>query len=674
MLKNFSLAKKLGMGFAAVLVLLAVVSIVAYEALNAASTGFTEYRELAKDTNLSGRVQANMLMVRMNAKDFIITGSEKDLNEIHAYEEKTKEFMDSAQKEIQKPERARLVDEADAKLKAYEESFEKVVQLKNERNELVDEILNVKGPSMEKALTEILTSAKADDDMTAAYHASLAMRNLLLGRLYVAKFLDTNAQQAVDRVKQEFKTMDQDLKILDNELQNPERRKLLSEVQGSKGEYVGAFEKLVRTIFERNALIAGTLDKLGPEIAKDIEDVKLSVMADQDELGPRLQASNAKAVSLIIGFSLGALALGSVLAFILTRALVGPLQKGVEFAKAIAKGDLMAEIDVDQKDEVGLLVEALKDMCSKLRSIILEVKTASDYVASGSQEMSSTSEQMSQGASEQAASIEEVSSSMEQMASNIRQNSDNAETTDKMAMKAANDAEEGGKAVASTVVAMKEIASKISIIEEIARQTNLLALNAAIEAARAGEHGKGFAVVASEVRKLAERSQTAAREISDLSGSSVQVAETAGAMLARIVPDIQKTAQLVQEISAASKEQDLGAEQINKALQQLDSVIQQNASASEETASTSEELASQAEQLQCSIAFFKVGETEGKSVAAKATAESRKRVKISHLARDKQKNSHNLESYHPAKANGGNGKLHLDFTEPHIDDDQFEAF
>ncbi len=276
----------------------------------------------------------------------------------------------------------------------------------------------------------------------------------------------------------------------------------------------------------------------------------------------------------------------------------------------ISAGNLMVEATA--ASEQDRLMISLQQMVVKLRDFVSRLTSASDNVARGSSEMNDTSEQLSQGNTEQAASAEEVSSSMEQMAANIKQNADNAQQTEKIAMKASEDAKEGGKSVMETVEAMRKIAGKIAIIEEIARQTNMLALNAAIEAARAGEHGKGFAVVAAEVRKLAERSQVAAQEIGELSETSVGIAEKAGEMLDRMVPDIQKTAELVQEISCASNEQSTGSEQINRAIQQLDLVIQQNSGVSEELASTAEELSHQANQLQEIISFFKV-DSQGKS-------------------------------------------------------------
>ncbi len=314
-------------------------------------------------------------------------------------------------------------------------------------------------------------------------------------------------------------------------------------------------------------------------------------------------------------------------ALFIAKSIAEPLVKGVNFAKSVAEGNLTAEIDVDQKDEAGILADALRQMIMKLQDIVADVKHAADNVAyasaemnSGVEGMSAGAEEMSERASEQAASAEEVSASMEEMDASIRQNADNATETEKIALKSAQDAQKSGKAVTETVVTMREIVKKISIIEEIARQTDLLALNAAIEAARAGEYGRGFAVVASEVRKLAERSQVAAAEINELSSSSVDVAEKAGEMLALLVPDIQKTAELVQEISAASNEQNTGSGQISKAVQELEQVIQQNAASSEEMASSSEEialtsekLADQADQLRRVIEFFKVDDTSRKT-------------------------------------------------------------
>ncbi len=276
----------------------------------------------------------------------------------------------------------------------------------------------------------------------------------------------------------------------------------------------------------------------------------------------------------------------------------------VRVLRAMAQGDLTQTVDADYNGVFDQLKGDVNTTIERLTDVIGKVHSNTDHSAESAKEVNSTAQEIGQGSSEQAASLEEISSSMEQMSANIRQSADNAGQTEQIAQKAANDAEESGKSVSEAVVAMKAIAEKISIIEEIARQTNLLALNAAIEAARAGEHGKGFAVVAAEVRKLAERSQKAAGEIGDLSGSTVVIAEQAGEKLLKLVPDIQKTAELVQEISVASREQDTGSEEINRAIQQLDQTVQRSAASAEELAASAGELTSQVEEQREAMNFF----------------------------------------------------------------------
>ena len=409
--------------------------------------------------------------------------------------------------------------------------------------------------------------------------------------------------------------VDEALKLVEEHSESAEIKKLVADTQIALGNFHPVGEKITSlvTAGKTDEAYAVLRDPNSFQIAKAVDDAihKLSAakVADAKEKSEEEAATANAAIKFTIGLVVAGVLLAIALGIFISRMISVPLRKGVDFAVAIAGGDLTGRMELDRKDEIGQLAYAMNNMVQRLKEIVGEVAVAADNVAAGSTELSSSAEIMSQGATEQAAAAEEASSSMEQMSSNIRQNADNAIQTEKIAVKSATDAQAGGEAVTQTVTAMKEIAGKINIIEEIARQTNLLALNAAIEAARAGEHGKGFAVVASEVRKLAERSQHAAAEISQLSLSSVEVAERAGVMLGKMVPDIQKTAGLVQEISASCREQDTGAEQINKAMQQLDQVIQQNASAAEEMSATSEELSSQAEQLQSSIAFFRTDAT-----------------------------------------------------------------
>jgi methyl-accepting chemotaxis protein len=411
-----------------------------------------------------------------------------------------------------------------------------------------------------------------------------------------------------------------DLDILKKIVNSKEEEEVFAKMMENYKLYLSTVDdKLLPLIFSGTGSSA-EIEKIDAQLDGIVNDFTAALQKLQVSVNDELEhdqkdiADTIAAIILIsIIIALVVLSIAVIIALVITNSITKPINYSADVLARVAKGDLTVTISdnfLNSKDEVGGMLKAMDMMITDLNKIASDIINGAENIAAATMQVAQSSQELSQRTSEQASSVEEISSSIEEMTATIRQNADNASQTEKIATKSSGDASESGNIVKQTVQAMNEIADKISIVQEIARQTNLLSLNASIEAARAGEHGKGFAVVASGVQKLAERSQLSATEIGKLAKTSVEIAILAGEMLTRLVPDIQKTSELVTEINAASGEQSSGVQQINNAIQQLNTVVQQNASSSEELASTSEEVTAQAQSLKETIGYFKISEEQ----------------------------------------------------------------
>ncbi|MHC1789712.1 HAMP domain-containing methyl-accepting chemotaxis protein [Solidesulfovibrio sp.] len=642
MFHNRGLAFKLGFGFGLLILFTIVVSAVSY-------TGLGNLLKRVEKIGTVNTISDNVSSARMDMLYFM---NSKDQGKLDAFRKHLGDAKDKAQglkHTLENPRNIERMDTFIASATAYEAGLSRYLEAEKNRDETFKAVVDAAN-SLQKVADDLsaraagLLSKSAESGADAVIKAAsvshkieIIEQQFLRARIEVLYFLWRGDKSRMDNARSTLETLITSARDSLTLFTTPEERALMAEIITKAETYKTRMDGFTQAA-DAQALV---VKEMAAAADKATQAADAAVDAQQVSM-----AADSRTINLVsLSVSAAAVLLGLVFATFITRAILRGVRGAITVAEAVSHGDLDVTVVIDSRDEIGALLAAMErmiaaermvagvagslaqgdlsvsvtprsdkdvlllsmsEMIERLRDVVGEVQSGAENVASGSEEMSASAESLSQGATEQASAVEESSSAMEQMASSISQNADNASQTESIAVKAAGDARESGQAVAQAVTAMKDIAGRISIIEEIARQTDLLALNAAVEAARAGEHGRGFAVVAAEVRKLAERSQAAASEITRLSHSSTSVAERAGELLGKLVPDIQRTADLVQEINAASQEQSTGSSQVNKALQQLDQVIQQNASASEELASTSEELSAQAEQLQASISYFRL--------------------------------------------------------------------
>ena len=609
MLKNLRIGSKIWLGFGTVLVLLVVIGAVAFVSLNGASDNFDRYRQLARQANEIGRVQANMLYTRLEVKDYILNQDPDSLAAIRDRADAALSFIDTTLELVTEPERRAAIETMREGIARYSEAFERIVPLYERRNARVDR-LNELGPEMERALTRVMESAMEDGDAEAAYNAGVNLRNLLLARLYVYRFLQENTESAFERVEAEVVAFETNATRLLSSLQNPERRSLAQLVVDNLDEYHTVFEEVHQIIIQRNDVITNTLDVIGPRVADEIEQFNLAVKAEQDELGPQAVAEMSNAVMVTEVIAAVALVIGLVAAYVIGQGISSPIQAMTGAMVRLAGGDRQVRVPAsDHRDEVGEMAKAVQvfkdnmirndeltaeaaneqearnrrasrvdeltgEFESGVNSLLETVAGAASQLTSTANGLSATAEQsshqagaVSDASGEATQSVQTVASAAEELGASIQEISRQVTQQSTMAGQAVDAAGRSDAKVQELDEAARQIGEVVQLITSIAEQTNLLALNATIEAARAGDAGKGFAVVASEVKSLANQTGRAtddiAAQITSIQGST---AETVDAIKA-ISEQIRSMNEISGNVSAAVEEQNASTQEISRNVQ-----------------------------------------------------------------------------------------------------------